>query len=478
MAWPGAPKGLTYSTTRGFQRKKIEFQFTAKQNEVREWLNGPQIHSLIYGGARSGKTFLIVRAIVVRALKAPGSRHAILRLHGNAARKSIWLDTLPKVFTLAFPGKQYHKREADGYLTLDNGSEIWVAGLDDSVRVERILGTEYSTLFLNEASQIPYNSVTLVRTRLSQQVYYKGKDGKEKLLQPKCFVDLNPTSFNHWTYLEFISHISPISRQPIDPGEFAATSMQPWDNKENLPEKYIERVLEKLPERMRKRFLEGQYAPEVDNALWSVEVFEANRVEEAPDLQRIVVSVDPSGASGPEDKRSDEIGIVTVGLGFDGHAYVLSDVSGRMSPETWAARAILQFRKYKADLIIAERNFGGAMVKYTIESQAQIRKIWGIKVEEVVASRGKAVRAEPISALYAEGRVHHVCPRHGDNPLLHLEDQLLGFAASGYYGEKSPDRADALVWAVSYLLLEETDAVSLWEAFGGALTGDSDARGE
>src|SRR5215207_2110895 len=144
---------------------------------------GQQKHILLRGGSRSGKTFVLVRALVLRGLRGAGSRHAILRFRGNAARASIWLDTFPKVMRLCFPGVAWKPHKQDGYVELPNGSEVWIGGLDDHERVEKILGMEFVTLFYNECSQIPYASVLMARTRLAQHI-----EG----LQPREYFDCNP----------------------------------------------------------------------------------------------------------------------------------------------------------------------------------------------------------------------------------------------------------------------------------------------
>ena len=127
--------------------------FSAAQDAARVLLEGRQRFTCLAGGTRSGKTFLIVRAIVARALKAKHSRHAILRFHANAARASIALDTLPNVMRLCFPRTTIKEHRQDGFFELSNGARIWIGGLDDKERVEKILGLEYATVFLNEASQ-------------------------------------------------------------------------------------------------------------------------------------------------------------------------------------------------------------------------------------------------------------------------------------------------------------------------------------
>jgi phage terminase large subunit-like protein len=240
------------------------------------------------------------------------------------------------------------------------------------------------------------------------------------------------------------------------PSNYLCSQLNPKDNINNRSEEYIA-YLASLPEKQRKRFLEGEYVDEIENALWTYETIDGCRVGEdvLPDIQRVVIGVDPSGAAGPEDERSDEIGIVAAGLGTDGRGYILEDYSGRFAPEAWAARVLYAWQKHQADLVVAEKNFGGAMVEAIIQSQANARNMLGVKIELTVASRGKAVRAEPIAALDVADKVRHV-GRFPD-----LEEQMLCFSSAGYLGSRSPDRADAMIWALSSLLVEDQD-FSTW----------------
>lgn len=411
---------------------------TERQEEANKFLAAPGRHKGLYGGARAGKTFLICRAICARAIRFDGSRHAILRLRANAVRAAISLDTLPKVMRLCFPGVVMDEHRMDGFFEYPhNGAQIWVGGLDDKERVEKILGQEYASMFLNECSQIPYASVVVARTRLAQVIAG---------LTQRMYYDLNPTGKGHWSNTEFGLKKDPISRQPLkDAEQFGRMQLNPGHNLANLSPEYI-RSLENLPEKQRKRFYDGDYIDEVDGALWTYDRLDACRIElaELPPLRRIVVAVDPSGARGPDDVRSDEIGICVAGLGYDGKGYVLEDLTCRLGPSGWARVAVNAYHRWSADAIVAELNFGKAMVEETIRAVDPL-----IPIRQVTASRGKAVRAEPVAALYEDriDRVRHV------GRLPDLEDQLCAFAVSGYTGERSPDRADAMIWALSDLLV-------------------------
>lgn len=429
--------------------------FSPNPGQVRgqRLLEGVQRHSLIAGGARSGKTFLLTRAVVIRALRGAGSRHAILRFRANAVRSSIALDTLPKVMRACFPGVKLQEHRQDGFFELPNGSQIWLGGLDDKERAEKILGQEFVTIYLNECSQIPYSSVLVARTRLAQVVAG---------LKQRAYYDMNPAGTGHWTYHEFVEHRDPQSRQPmLDADDYRTAFINPKDNAENLDPSFL-RSLAALPEKQRRRFYEGQFVAEVDGALWTYEQIEACRVEcgedETPQailarlgIGRVVVAVDPSGAAGEEDTRSDMIGISVVGrAGPD--AYVLADLTLRAGPDQWSRAAVKAFDDWRADTIVAEKNFGGAMVEAVIRTARQ-----SVPVKLITASRGKHVRAEPVAALYGEGAKGDKPARRGNafhvGRFPDLEDQLVSFSASGYVGERSPDRADAMVWAMSELML-------------------------
>lgn len=194
--------------------------------------------------------------------------------------------------------------------------------------------------------------------------------------------------------------------------------------------------------------LEGELIEELAGALWRFDWIETARVQHAPEMTRIVVAVDPPVTA---TATSDACGIVVVGLGEDKRGYVLADrtLQGRESA-AWARAAVAAYRDFKADRIVAEVNQGGDLVLAIIK---QIDE--NVPLSKVRATRGKYVRAEPVAALYAEGRIAHV----GSFPAL--EQQMLSFGASGLGGGRSPDRLDALVWALTDLMLDQAPLPSI-----------------
>ncbi len=215
-----------------------------------------------------------------------------------------------------------------------------------------------------------------------------------------------------------------------------------FDNADNLSKSALDQLRARYDgTRLGRQELNAELLVDVPGALWTIEMLDGARAKSTPDLRRVVVAVDPSGTKG--DGKGDDIGIVVAGLGIDGRGYVLRDATCQLSPDGWGRRAVDMYHRYNADRIVAERNFGGSMVGHVIRSADPLASF-----KEVSASRGKIVRAEPIAALYEQGRVSHV------GEFSEMEDQLCNMTGAGFIGEGSPDRADALVWALSELMLE------------------------
>ncbi len=216
-----------------------------------------------------------------------------------------------------------------------------------------------------------------------------------------------------------------------------------YDNRANLPPSFFAQLVKKYEgSRTGRQELLAELLMDTPGSLWKSENLEATRVSQAPPMQRVVVAIDPSG-SGSED--ADECGIIVAGLGQDGEGYVLADLSGRMSPTEWARKAIDAYHLYKADRIIAETNFGSLMVIGTIAAIDP-----NAPTKAITSSRGKVLRAEPISTLFEQGRCHLV----GSFP--ELEDQCTSFT-SDYDRNRdgSPDRVDALVFALTELMCNQ-----------------------
>ena len=217
-----------------------------------------------------------------------------------------------------------------------------------------------------------------------------------------------------------------------------------FDNAKNLPKKILEKLKNKYEgTRLGRQELHAEVLDDNPYALWQRDILDNHRCRSHPELSRLLVGVDPPITSG---ENSDECGIIVAGLGVDGHGYILFDASVQgLSPEGWADEVLKQYNFNKADTVVAEVNQGGDMVETVIRTADDM-----VNVIKVRASRGKVVRAEPISALYEQGRIHHV------GSFGALEDQMCEFTSDfdrkqmGY----SPDRVDALVWALTELMLD------------------------
>lgn len=214
-----------------------------------------------------------------------------------------------------------------------------------------------------------------------------------------------------------------------------------YENIANLSEVFINNLMETYDKtRLGQQEIYGKILEDNPDALWKMEQIEQLRVTKAPELKRVVVGIDPAVTS---NKKSNETGIVAAGRGADGHYYVLDDCSLKASPDKWAKAAIATYHKSKADKIIGEANNGGDLVEHILRT---VNK--DIPYEKVHASRGKQTRAEPISALYEQGKVHHV------GTFSELETQMTDW--SPQEDKYSPDRVDALVWTISELVGDST----------------------
>lgn len=230
-------------------------KLTPKQKEIAQSLKGVR-YLLLYGGSRGGKTFALVYVLFSLALKYPGSRHLIARRYATDVRNSIWKVTLQEVLRGLdlHPGVDYIKNEVDMEIVFPNGSKIQLAGLDDAQRVDKILGTEYTTIYINESQDVPWQSVKILRTRLSQ-----------KISQNRFIADLNPTTSGHWTYKLWFEGVDPESGEmlPFRP-MYKAIQVSPYDNAENLDSDYITMELETKTGNDRRRFLLGEYTTTSD----------------------------------------------------------------------------------------------------------------------------------------------------------------------------------------------------------------------
>lgn len=404
--------------------KEYQIKKTPKQKEAVRLIS-KNATTLLEGGGRSGKTFIALYIMVYRSIKYAGSHHLAARFRFSHAELAICHQTMPallKILGLVDRVVLKMSRTGNLYYLFPNDSRIWIGGLDDKDRLEKILGNEYATIFLNESSQISYEACEYIYTRMNPPKGVKGK----------VIIDYNPPSVTHWGYLIFHKRQFPDGR-PVPDGDYAKILMNPKDNTENISEEYLY-FLSTLSEAKRKRFMEGEYSLE-SGKLWKRAWIKYYPYpDDLPDFIRVVVGVDPSGGVG-----GDEIGIVVAGSYFDNHGDIkqmtIDDYSLHGTPGEWAAEVCAAYHRWMADCVAAEKNFGGDMVESTIKNADKT-----VNVKLIHSSRAKVVRAEPVSSRYEPNR-NEICHRI---PFTALEDEMCTYdpEVSG-----SPNRMDSLVFA-------------------------------
>jgi len=247
---------------------------------------------------------------------------------------------------------------------------------------------------------------------------------------PKILITTTPKP------VKLIRHVMALSKE--QPDKYVVTTGSSYDNKDNID---LEALTQYEGTRLGRQELYAEVLEEAAGALWTIEMIDKCQVYpedvDLDALQRIVVAVDPAVTANEE---SDMTGIMVAGIDVNGHGVVIEDATEQLSPSGWAKKVVELYHKYGADRIVAERNQGGEMVRHTIETEDNT-----VPIRLVHASRGKFARAEPVSALYEQGRVKHL------PGLDELEQQMVTWEPLGSMG--SPDRLDALVWAMTDLML-------------------------
>lgn len=374
---------------------------------------------LLLAGRGAGKTRAGAEFVKTYAIENPGVRVGIIcptygQVRDVALEGESGLLAVVPAEEIAKYNRSLHQ------VTFVNGSLI--AGFSGS-DPERLRGPQHHLLWCEELAAWPH----------LQQTWDMAQFGLRLGKAPRAVVTTTPRPLP--LVKEFIKRESPT--------DVVITRASTFDNAANLPASQLKEL--------RRRYggtylgaqeLMGLVIDDVTGALWTRQMIESARVDtdHVPKLQRVVIGVDPAGASRAD---SDETGIVAVGRGVDGHAYVLADRTLRGTPDVWGKAAVELLREFDGDRIVAERNFGGEMVVHTIRTVDAF-----VPVKAVWASKGKDIRAEPVSALYEQGRVHHI------GLFAKLEDEMTTWIP---YDKRfpSPNRIDALVWAMTELKLTQ-----------------------
>lgn len=368
---------------------------------------------LILAGRGWGKTLTGAQDIVHYALRFPNVRCAVVAPTFGDLRRVCFEGNsgiLTQIPQECFFGKQRAKgyNRSNAEIVLFNGSIIQGYAASEP---DRMRGPQYHRAWCDELAAWRYIDAW-------DQLQFGMRLGKH----PQTIVTTTPRPTDLIRSLH--------GREDVE-----ITQGSTFENQDNLAGNALE-LFKKRYEgtRLGRQELYAEILDDVEGALWTYTQIEECRVREVPEMKRIVVGVDPAVTS---NKNSDETGIIVAGIGNDDRFYIIDDLSGKMSADNWGRVVINAYMKYNANLILAEVNNGGDLVERLIRT---IDK--NVRYKSVSASRGKLVRAEPISALYEQKRVSHV------GIFKKLEDQMCNFIGDS---SKSPDRLDALVWSLTEL---------------------------
>ena len=371
---------------------------------------------LIRAGRGFGKTRAGAEWVTQIARDVPGARIALVAATIDEGRR-VMVEGESGVLAVARAHEKPIWRKSAGEVTFSGGA---VATLFSAERPDALRGPEHHAAWCDELAKWRYGDAAW--DNLLMGLRAGGKGGR-----PRALVTTTP---------------KPVAllRRVMAMRDCVETQGATADNP-HLPAFYLDAITEQYRgTRWERQEIDGELIDDVDGALWTRAMIEACRVDAAPELVRVVVGVDPPASAG-----GDACGIVAVGAGRDGHAYVLEDASvAGERPDGWARAVARCAARWGADRVVAEKNQGGDMVEAVLRGADA-----GLPVTLVHASRSKGARAEPVGLKYERGRVKHV------GAFAALEDELCGLMAGGGYGGpgRSPDRADALVWAVDELLL-------------------------
>jgi hypothetical protein len=374
----------------------------------------PHRYKAAYGGRGSGRSHFFAGNLVRRAVEQPGLRAVCVREVQKSLRESVKLLLEDKIRAFGVEGE--FKSLSDSIAAPGGGTILFQGMVDHTAESIKSL-EDFDVAYVEEAQTMTSRSLEFLRPTIR-------KPGSELWFS--------------WNPRHASDPVDALFREGGGPPDSVVVRVRHSNNPffpEILEE---ERAFDEIKSPARYAHIwEGEYEPMAVDALWDRLIIHQNRRSEAPALGRIVVAVDPAVTAGP---GSNEHGIVVCGLGTDDRGYVLDDVSMSGTPDQWARQAIAAYDAFDADAIVAEVNQGGDMVESTIHTQRR-----SVRVIKVRATRGKHIRAEPISALYSQGKISHV----GAFP--QLEGQLCQMTAAGFVGQGSCDRLDAAVWGFTEL---------------------------
>lgn len=395
-----------------------EWRFWARPSQLPpegDWLGWLVLAGRGFGKTRTGSEW--VRAQVCGATPlAPGRASRLALIAETAADgRDVMVEGDSGILAVHPPEFRPSYEPSKRRLTWPNGA---VATVFNATEPDQLRGPQFDCAWSDE----------LAKWRYAQETWDMLQFGLRLGDRPRQMVTTTPRPIK-------------IVRDLLKQQGWVVTRGSTFENASNLAVSFLKQVKDRYEgTRLGRQELEAAVLDDAPNALWQRDNLDRYRVSEAPKLQRIVVGVDPAAKDNVQNEDGASTGIVVAGLGDNGRGYVIEDGTIAASPNAWARRAVALYDRYDADCVVVETNQGGDMVKAVLHS---VRP--GLPVREVTASRGKHVRAEPVAALYEQGRVSHV------GSLAELEDEMVLFEPNGFIGEKSPDHVDALVWALTEL---------------------------
>jgi predicted phage terminase large subunit-like protein len=383
---------------------------------------------LLLAGRGFGKTR--TGAEYVRAAVETGRARRIALVAPTALdARAIMIEGESGLLSVGPSHRRPHYEPSLHRLTWDNGA---VATLFSADEPNRLRGPQHDLAWCDELAAWRYPQawdMLMFGLRLGQD--------------PRCIVTTTPRPIK-------------LVRELLADPTVAVTRGRTADNTDHLAPAFLAQIVRRYEgTRLGRQELDGELLDDMPGALWTHALIDAARVTAHPQLIRTVVAIDPAATSG---EHADETGIVVVGRDTEGHGYVLEDASGHYPPLEWARAAIRAYRAHHADRIVAEVNNGGEMVETMLRTIDP-----NVPFTAVHAAHGKVARAEPVAALYEQGRVHHL------GAFAALEDQMCAFSAGadGHFDREragySPDRVDALVWALTELFLHPMPGSGIFE---------------
>lgn len=409
-------------TEESAQGLKWDWNFWARPNQLApagEWLTWLVIAGRGWGKTRLGSEW--VRSVACGSTPLAAGRFSRIAIIAETAAdaRDVLVEGESGILAVHPDAYRPHYEPSKRRLTWPNGT---LGFLYNAVEPDQLRGPQHSAAWLDE----------LAKWQQGQECWDMLQFGLRLGESPQQLITTTPRP---------IRLIKTLMKQPTTVITRGATI----ENKGNLPPPFFDQVVNRYEgTRLGRQELDAEILEDNPHALWARDQLDKLRVaSKPPRMQRIVVGVDPSGTRGnPDSDKAADVGIVVAGVA-DGQCYVLADRTCNLTPAGWGWQCVKAFHEFEADRIVAERNFGGSMVEHVIRT-ADPR----VSFRDVSASRGKWVRAEPVAALYEQGKVHHV----GSFPLL--EDEMVSFSADGLSDGVSPNRLDALVWVVTDLMLK------------------------